>query len=141
MGKENSSAYPVRFYTSCRSDNEWLRLKISEVLRRIFNGHSLFEVAVQEALNNALHFAKAKVSIKINLLCGRRVVVRIQHWGLGFSGNTVLNTIEKDFAIQIENRLMDESGRGLMIMKAGTHCACYNKDGKEVLLAVRLPAY
>ena len=104
--------------------------------------HSLPEVAVNEALANAMecrdgvprqHTARVKVN-----LFGRRLVVRVRTSRIGFAGNALLRRLRShpeelfDFG---EDAAM---GRGIPIMLSTTDRMYYNSEGTEVLLAWRL---
>ena len=104
--------------------------------------HSLPEVAVNEALANAMecrdgvprqHTARVKVN-----LFGRRLLVRVRTSRIGFAGNALLRRLRShpeelfDFG---EDAAM---GRGIPIMLSTTDRMCYNSEGTEVLLAWRL---
>lgn len=89
------------------------------------------EVALNEAVNNALcHGAGKRVIIKLGIIGGKRLVIRVKDKGGGFAAGKYLESEEED--------LFSESGRGIYLMKMLTDCLRYNKKGDEVLLMKRI---
>ncbi len=105
-----------------------IRHCVSEYIRKMLRDKpGLMEVALNEAVNNAIEHGKASIKLKLNVIAGKRLVVRVKDQGAGFPGQTLLAKDEKDFEF-------DESGRGIMIMKASADYVRYNRCGNEVLL-------
>ena len=104
--------------------------------------HSLPEVAVNEALANAMecrdgvprqHAAK----ITFNKL-GQRLVVRVKTSRIGFAGNAVLRRLRSHPAEMFAFGEDASMGRGIPIMLSISDWMVYNNEGTEVLLAWRL---
>ena len=89
-------------------------------------------VAFNEAINNVLennNLSSNEVCIKLNILKGRRLIIRIKHSGNTFNGNDYLKKVHSyDLNYDAEN------GRGIFIMKNLTDYMTYNKNGTELLL-------
>lgn len=137
------SPWPVvyEFYDAqefCRS-----RTDIREQLQKLTDRPtSLLEVALNEAVNNAIRAAGRqddcfKVTLKMNTV-GRRVIIRVKDSGPGFAGNGAIASLDGCSADLFEKAIFQESGRGLMIMKACFDDVIYNCQGNEVLLAKKL---
>lgn len=95
----------------------------------------LMDVAINEAVNNALYSSENKtISIYIRVTISGRLIVRIKDQGAGFNGNDILEQIDSTNGCYFEERLLDESGRGLSIMKSVTDKIFYNHQGNELLL-------
>ena len=93
-------------------------------------------VAFNEAINNVLennNVLSSEVSIKLNTIKGRRLIIRIKHSGQVFNGNKYLQTVNR-YAFDHEA----ESGRGIFLMKTLTDYMTYNKTGTEVLLMKKI---
>lgn len=104
--------------------------------RTMSSGCTLFEVAVHEAINNALKYGKTtkypqSIVIKMDVLRNHWVIVRVKDHGKGFAPYDDI-----DEAI-LEQELLAESGRGIFIMKKATDRLYYNRQGNEVFLAKR----
>ena len=89
-------------------------------------------VAFNEAINNVLennNVLSSEVSIKLNTIKGRRLIIRIKHSGNTFNGNQYLHKVNSyDLNYDAEN------GRGIFLMKNLTDYMTYNKNGTELLL-------
>jgi PAS domain S-box-containing protein len=104
--------------------------------------HSMQEVAVNEALANAMECRDGvarqhRARLRINKL-GDRLVVRVHTSRIGFAGNAMLRRLrshpEEMFAFG-EDAWM---GRGIPIMLSTTDRMMYNNEGTEVLLVWKL---
>lgn len=124
---------------------DYQRLK-SEVSRILSEAtclpHSLQEVAVHEALANAMECRDGaprqhKARIRFNKI-GARFIVRVKTSRIGFAGNAILRRLrshpEEMFSF-VEDASM---GRGIPMMLSISHKMTYNSEGTEVLLAWRL---
>ena len=120
-----------------------LRPKVTQWLMLLTGQkHSKIEVAVQEAIVNALECKDAEcrsheATVKINLI-GRRLIVRVATNRLGFPGNALLRRMRGKLDDVFENTISENMGRGLPIMFALAERMTYNADGTEVLMAWRL---
>ena len=101
--------------------------------------HSLQEVAVNEALANAMECRDGvprqhRARIRFNKI-GAWLIVRVRTSRIGFAGNAVLRRLrampDEMFAFG-EDQAM---GRGIPLMLSLSHKMMYNSDGTEVLLA------
>lgn len=110
-----------------------LRDFINNFIRSALNDNSTtMVVAFNEAINNVLennNLSSNEVCIKLNILKGRRLIIRIKHSGNTFNGNDYLKKVHSyDLNYDAEN------GRGIFIMKNLTDYMTYNKNGTELLL-------
>lgn len=104
--------------------------------------HSLQEVAVNEAIANALECRDGqsrsqKARIKFNKV-GNRLIVRVKTSRIGFAGNAILRRLRsqpEDMFSFGEDAAM---GRGIPMMLTMSHKMTYNSEGTEVLLAWKL---
>ena len=105
--------------------------------------HSLQEVAVNEALANAMECRDASprqhhARLRFSRL-GRWFVVRVRTSRLGFAGNALLRLLRlhpSDLFAFGEDSTM---GRGIPLMLSLAHRMTYNSEGTEVLLAWKMP--
>ena len=104
--------------------------------------HSLPEVAVNEALANALECRDGmprqhRAKIKFNRI-GRWFIVRVRTSRMGFAGNALLRRLHSQpdamFAFGEDMGM----GRGIPLMLSLSHKMIYNSEGTELLLAWRL---
>lgn len=107
--------------------------------------HSMQEVAVNEALANALECRDGiprqhKARLKINRI-GKRLVIRVKTSRIGFAGNALLRRLKSrpdEFFDFGEDASM---GRGIPIMLATTNYMTYNNDGTELCLVWIIESY
>ena len=103
--------------------------------------HSLQEVAVHEALANAMECRDGvarqhQAQMRIHKI-GKCLIVRVKTSRLGFAGNALLRRLRSQgelFAYGEDASM----GRGIPIMLATTHRMTYNSEGTELLLAWKL---
>ena len=104
--------------------------------------HSIQEVAVHEALTNALEcrdgvVRQQKACLRINKI-GNRLIVRVKTSRIGFAGNAILrrlrSTPDKLFSFGEDASM----GRGIPMMLSLSHKMAYNSEGTEVLLSWKL---
>ncbi len=116
---------------------------IHAALGNLSESHSiLMEVAVNEAVNNALkHRTCAKttklITLKLFILNDRQLIVKINDGGEGFPGNQMLAELPVKQCF-ISKEALKESGRGIMIMESATDGLSYNPKGNEVTLIKNL---
>ena len=125
--------------------DDYRRLKgeVAKVLAEVTGlQHSIQEVAVNEALANAMECRDGvprqhRACVRFNII-GARLIVRVQTSRIGFAGNAMLRRLrsapEELFAFG-EDQAM---GRGIPLMLSLSHRMMYNNEGTEVLLAWRM---
>ena len=139
----NGDGWPRVFRLNGYGDYQRYKGEIAKVLAEVTGKpHSLQEVAVNEALANAMECRDGvarqhRARLRINKL-GHRLVVRVHTSRIGFAGNAMLRRLrshpEEMFAYG-EDAWM---GRGIPIMLSTTDRMTYNNEGTEVLLVWRL---
>ena len=132
--------WPKRLTLNGYEDYRRLKSEVAKVLAE-FTGkpHSLQEVAVNEAIANALECRDGKARsqnarIKFSRF-GKCLVVRVKTSRIGFAGNAMLKRLRANpdqlFAFGEDASM----GRGVPLMLSIAHKMCYNHDGTELLLA------
>ncbi len=123
-------------------DYQRLKGEVRKILAEVTDQeHSLQEVAVHEALANAMECRDGvprqhRARLRINRI-GSWLIVRVKTSRLGFAGNTLLRRLRSHgelFAFSED----DSMGRGIPIMLATAHRMTYNSEGTELLLAWKL---
>ncbi len=115
---------------------------ISEFLiRNIPNHADALEVGINEALNNGYSIAGA-VHVKMKRF-GGTVIVRVKDDGPGFDTNETNQRLRKkmcheDFDDAFEDLLLEEGGRGILLMKMLCDRLIYNAKGNEILLMKKI---
>lgn len=111
----------------------YIRLHLSE------NDFDFMEIAIHEAINNAIHHGNksehAWVTLKIRLIPGQkrdRLIIRVKDEGSGFKVNDQFAKLSRSLDFQNTQQL--ECGRGLLIMMASADFIIYNAIGNEVML-------
>lgn len=127
------------FYAfSTREEYRKVRGRIQEDIQNILGAKQSFliDVAINEAINNALNsnIHDQPITIYIRKTVGRRLIIRVKDQGSGFHAQEVLEKISASHDYLFEERLLDESGRGLSIIKSATDRMVYNRTGTELLL-------
>lgn len=123
---------------------EKIRSFVGEYIRQVLSDRRpLLEVAVNEAVNNAFQHGLTGanggfVTLKVEVLEGKRLMVRVRDQGPGFPAQTMLEKLERSYGFALEDVLLKESGRGLLIMKAAADTIAFNRKGNEVLLVKRI---
>jgi PAS domain S-box-containing protein len=139
----SSEGWPRLLRFNNYGDYQRLKGEIAKILAEAIGlPHSLPEVAVNEALANAMECRDGAprqhaATIKFNKF-GRRLVVRVRTSRLGFAGNALLRRLRshpEELFVYGEDASM---GRGIPIMLSTSDRMCYNSEGTEVLLAWRL---
>ncbi|MBP2239481.1 anti-sigma regulatory factor (Ser/Thr protein kinase) [Cytobacillus eiseniae] len=126
--------YQLRF----RTIEEYcaLRCAIKKDIQKILGEENSFfmEVAINEAVNNALRANDSKEVICFNLRvsANNRLIIRIKDHGEGFDVNKAW--MELSNSDLFEDRLFNESGRGLSIIHLAVDKMVFNKKGNELLL-------
>ena len=119
------------------------RPRISQVLRQIIPSQAaMLEVAVNEAVNNAFrHGSIGRASLKMRVINGRLLVMRVRDDGPGFDVSRILARLEKHDCFSVAahaSNPLPESGRGLFLMQAIADKVRFNQQGNEILLAKKL---
>ncbi len=104
--------------------------------------HSIQEVAVNEALANAMECRDGvprqySAQIRFNKV-GNRLIVRVKSSRIGFAGNAVLRRLRSHPEEMFEFVQDASMGRGIPIMLATSHKMTYNSEGTEVLLSWKI---
>jgi serine/threonine-protein kinase RsbW len=114
-----------------------VRSLVAEYLQQqLKTGATRMEIALNEAINNAIFHGADGGTVTVRLaLVGGRLVARVRNEGEGFTalGQWKLQTASED-----EMDLLDEHGRGLLIMSAMADRVLYNRTGTEVMLVKKL---
>ena len=135
--------WPRMIHFNGYGDYQRLKIEIAKILTEVTGlSHSLQEVAVHEALANAMECRDGmprqhKAHIRFNKL-GKRLIVRVKTSRIGFAGNAILRRLqshpEEMFAFGEDSSM----GRGIPLMLSIAHRMVYNSEGTEVLLAWKL---
>ena len=123
-------------------DYQRLKGEVRKILTEVTGQeHSLQEVAVHEALANAMECRDGvprqhQANLRIHKI-GRWLIVRVRTSRLGFAGNALLRRLRShgELFAYGEDASM---GRGIPIMLATAHRMIYNSEGTELLLAWKL---
>jgi PAS domain S-box-containing protein len=104
--------------------------------------HSLHEVAVNEAIANAMECRDGvprqhKSRLSFNKI-GNWFIVRVKSSRMGFAGNAILRRLRSHPEEMFSYGEDAAMGRGIPMMLSMTHRMIYNSDGTELLLAWRL---
>ena len=116
---------------------------IHDALGNLSEPHSiLMEVAVNEAVNNALKHGNSGriaklITLKLYILNNTQLIVTVNDGGAGFPGNQRLLELPLKQCF-ISKDAVKDSGRGLMIMESATDGLSYNSKGNEVTLIKNL---
>ena len=126
----------INGYGDYRRRQELLAKLLAEVTGK---QHSVQEVAVNEALANALECRDGvprphQAHIKLNRI-GRWFVVRIRTNRIGFAGNALLHRLQATPDSMFSYGQQESMGRGIPLMISLSDRITYNSEGTEVLLA------
>lgn len=127
--------YQIKF----RTEEEYWELRDNvqvDIQRILGDGSFLMEVAINEAVNNALRSNRYEkpITLTLRVTQGGRLIIRIKDNGEGFNAHKVMKKICHSPNLAFEERLFAESGRGLSIMNAASDKLTYNRKGNEILL-------
>lgn len=137
------SNWPRILHLNGYGDFQRLKGALSRVVAEVVGrDHSLQEVAVYEALANAMECRDAvprqhQATVKLNRF-GNRFVVRVKSSRLGFAGNALLRRLRSDPEAMFAYGEDASMGRGIPIMLSTTDKMTYNSEGTEVMLAWKL---
>ena len=124
-------------------DYQRLKGEVAGILAEVTGKtHSLQEVAVHEALANALECRDGqsrhqKARIKFNRV-GNCLIVRVKTSRIGFAGNAILKRLRSHPDEMFSFGEDASMGRGIPMMLTMSNKMTYNSEGTEVLLAWRL---
>ncbi len=124
-------------------DYQRLKGEVAKILAEVTGlPHSLQEVAVHEALANAMECRDGvprqhKARLRFNKV-GGRLIVRVKTSRIGFAGNAVLRRLRQHPEEMFSFGEDASMGRGIPMMLSMSHKMIYNSEGTEVLLAWKL---
>ena len=124
-------------------DYQRLKGEVAKILAEVTGlPHSLQEVAVHEALANALECRDGmprqhKARLRFNRV-GNRLIVRVKTSRIGFAGNAILKRLRSQPEDMFSFGEDASMGRGIPMMLSMTDKMTYNSEGTEVLLSWRL---
>lgn len=129
----------IEYQLKFRTEEEYWEFRdtIQRDIRGILgDGSFLMEVAINEAVNNALRSNRSEKPIILTLRVtpGKRLIIRVKDNGKGFNAIETLKEISYSPNLAFEERLNEESGRGLSIMNAASDKLFFNQKGNELLL-------
>ena len=136
---EETTGWPrymtINGYADYRRRKEFLANLLAEVTGK---QHSVQEVAINEALANALECRDGvprphQARIKFNRI-GRRFVVRVKTDRIGFAGNALLRRLKAAPDTLFSYGQMESMGRGIPLMVSLSERITYNSEGTEVLM-------
>ena len=136
-------AWPKLLHLNGYGDYQRLKGEIAAILAEVTGlPHSLQEVAVNEAIANALECRDAVsrqnwAKVRFNRI-GSRLVVRVKTSRMGFAGNALLKRLRAKPDELFSFGADEGMGRGIPIMLSTTCRMLYNEDGTEVLLVWRI---
>ena len=129
----------INGYGDYRRRRETLTNWLAELTGR---AHSVQEVAINEALANALECRDNiprphQARIKLNRI-GRVFVVRIKTNRIGFAGNALLRRLKASPESLFSYGQLESMGRGIPLMVSLSDRITYNSEGTELLMAWKL---
>lgn len=114
------------------------RVKVKAAVQNILsiNDSFLMEVAINEAVNNALcnNHPMNPVSLSMRVSSRKRLIIRIKDSGEGFDVKNALKDLASSSELLFERNLTSESGRGIGIINIAADKMIYNQKGNELLL-------
>ena len=138
-----SEHWPKQLKLNGFDDYRRLKGTVARVIAEVTGSpHSLQEVAVNEAIANALECRDGKArsqkaSLKFNRF-GDRFVVRVKTSRIGFAGNAMLRRLRANPENLFSFGEDASMGRGIPMMLSMSHRMTYNHDGTELLLAWKI---
>ena len=124
-------------------DYQRLKHEVGKILAELTGQpHSMLEVAINEALVNAIECRDGvhrnyRASLKLNLV-GRRLIARVKTTRIGFAGNALLRRLRANPAEMFSFVEDSGMGRGIPIMLSTADRMMYNSEGTELLLVWKL---
>lgn len=138
-----TDGWPKMFKLNGYGDYQRLKGEMARMLCEVTGlPHSMQEVAVNEAIANALECRDGKARhqtaiVKFNFF-GGRLVVRVKTSRIGFAGNAVLRRLRANPEDMFSFGEDASMGRGIPMMLSMTDKMTYNSEGTEVLLTWKL---
>ena len=138
-----SENWPKHLKLNGFDDYRRLKGEVAKVIAEVTGSpHSLQEVAVNEAIANALECRDGKArsqkaGLKFNRF-GNRFVVRVKTSRIGFAGNAMLRRLRANPENLFSFGEDASMGRGIPMMLSMSHTMTYNHDGTELLLAWKI---
>ena len=139
----SSQHWPKQLKLNGFDDYRRLKGEVAKVIAEVTGSpHSMQEVAVNEAIANALECRDGKArsqraSLKFNRF-GNRFVVRVKTSRIGFAGNAALRRLRANPDDLFSFGEDASMGRGIPMMLSMSHWMTYNHDGTELLLAWKI---
>jgi len=129
----------INGYGDYRRRQELLTDLVAEVTGK---HHSIQEVAINEALANALECRDGvprhhQARVKLNRF-GKRFIVRIKTNRIGFAGNALLRRLKATPESLFSYGQLESMGRGIPLMVSLSDRITYNSEGTELLMAWKL---
>ena len=137
------NSWPQVYRFNGYGDYQRLRNEVAGLLAKVTGKiHSLVEVAVNEALANAMACRDGvarqhRAQLRINKV-GNRLIVRVTTSRIGFAGNVMLRRLRANPETMFTLGEDSWMGRGVPIMLSTAHWMTYNSEGTELLLAWKL---
>lgn len=119
----------------------FVREKVQEFIERHEIKNSFFiELGINEAINNALLHSKSNIPIKSRLRFSKygRLYIKVSDYGSGFHGNDMIKTLIEEKSDPFNDRIEEESGRGILLMLKTFDKVIYNSKGNELLLVKKI---
>ncbi|MGN8841558.1 ATP-binding protein [Niallia sp. HCP3S3_B10] len=115
------------------TEKEW-KGKINKDLRDWLSGDFMLSVGIGEAVNNAIEHGDFPVILDIHYT-NRAIDMRIKDHGNGFNVTKKINDIEKYGTEKLMSDIvLEERGRGILMMMQIFQKVQYNEMGNEVFL-------
>ena len=143
QNKLSQSGWPKILHFNGYGDYQRMRGEIVAILAEVTGmTHSIQEVAVNEALANALECRDGiarqhRAQLRFNQV-GKQLVVRVKSSRMGFAGNALLQRLrakpDELFSFGEDVGM----GRGIPIMLSTTQHMMYNNEGTEVMLVWKI---
>lgn len=117
----------------------YVRTLIREYFQQFIPRHSkLMEVAINEAVNNALKYGRTTKGISLTLgVRNNEVVAEVRDYSAGFDFQEHLKQAGREEFPEMV--LDDDCGRGIFLMRAAADKLSYNKRGNRVRMTKKMP--
>ncbi|WP_182101641.1 ATP-binding protein [Niallia taxi] len=108
------------------------RQKIKQWINETLNGDVMLEIAINEAVQNAIEHGDSNKPIEVNMTYrNNKAIVRVKGSGYGFC---TINELERARRVWDEEDKRKVSGRGIRMMLDACDRVTYNSTGTEVML-------
>ena len=138
-----TDGWPRILHFNGYGDYQRLKGELGKILAELTGKeHSLQEVAIHEALANAMECRDGvprqhRARLRFNKV-GNWLIVRVKTSRIGFAGNAILKRLRSQPEDMFSFGEDASMGRGIPMMLSVSHKMTYNSEGTEVLLAWRL---